>query len=101
MREREVVKLQEGDVITCNECPKFGCDGKPTKVRIENMHCGCVAYYHERNMHFFLKIMGPNCRAHAKRNSRWGVRIEYVGWDKIITGRSIKLVNKAPKKRGN
>ena len=94
MRAREVLKLQEGDVITCNECPKLGCDGREAKVEIRTLGCGCQSYYHARNKTPFFWINHPGCQVHKLLS--WGVRlINSPKGSDPLTGRSIKLVRRA------
>lgn len=49
MRSREVLRLKEGDLICCTECPEYGCDGTPQPVVILRETCGCKLIGHMGN----------------------------------------------------
>lgn len=53
MKREEIRKLKTGDVITCDACPTYGCNGKPAKVTTRESSCGCLDYYHKGNTTFF------------------------------------------------
>lgn len=83
MRLRDVVKLRNGDVVTCRECSALGCDGLPAKVYIEGYR-DTLEFYHERN---------PNPIATLSANGmpHWGGRMDT---DQPISGRTLKLVKR-------
>lgn len=65
MTENEFLMLKDGDEIRCWTCPEFGCDGRPAKVRLVKMPCGCVSVYHERNPIFMGLRISPLCTTHS------------------------------------
>ena len=93
MRAREILKLQEGDVITCRECPHTGCDGSETEVHISKDRCGCAMYRHFGQNCF--PFYGISCGTHYYGLRGWARR--RFGEEERITGRSIKLVRRAGK----
>lgn len=75
MRLRDVPKLKNGDIITCN-CTGCGCDGREYVVEVVQLACGCVHYKHEDNGWSFARWYKPNCGSHTPLGLHWRIDID-------------------------
>lgn len=98
MRSREILRLKEGDLISCGECPECGCDGTPQPVVILREGCGCRLIGHMGNENpFFFDARecvdndtdNPCDMGFARRRGDDDDDLE-------ITGRKIRLVERKP-----
>lgn len=67
MRLRDVVKLQTGDIVTCNN-RNCGCDGREYRVGVSTLSCGCFTIRHYGNKHPFVRRICP-------KDAEWGLGV--------------------------